>query len=83
MPFCENLEHLFPRCLADAAVSGQAVAALVALDSGNGRSAVFAVGGQLLAQRVQLLLHQPDGAARGAAGDPAIIEIAELRKVRY
>ncbi len=56
-------EHLLPGGFADCAVGSEAVAALVALHGGCGGSTVFAVGGELFTQRVQLLLHQPDRAA--------------------
>ena len=43
------------------------MAGLVALDGGDGAGTELAVGGEPLALGVELLLHQPDAAARAAA----------------
>ena len=64
MKFLTSGEQLLPGGLTHGTVSGQAVAALEPLNSGGSPGAELSVRADLLPQRVELLLDEPDGAAR-------------------
>ena len=67
MKFLTSGEQLLPGGLTHGTVGGQAVAALEPLNSGGSPGAELSVRADLLPQRVELLLDEPDGAA-GHAG---------------
>ena len=63
MKFLTSGEQLLPGGFAHSTVSVQAIAALEPLNSGGSPGAELSVRADLLPQRVELLLDEPDGAA--------------------